>query len=328
MKKIVSFFGDRSPLFTELNRRAEEYARSLDLEYRWVPQLPFNEEEVVKELREADAGIIDVEPYGEPIFSRIKDRTKLLVRFGVGYDKVDLPAATRAGIAVARTTGANTGAVAEMALTLLLTCSRRLKLAQTRTQSGVWVKDVGHELLGGTLGILGYGSIGRKLRQLVSGFGCRVLVCDHRLTEAEAAAERVERVSLEELFTRADAVSIHVPFREENRNLVDARLLGLMKPTAVLVNTARGSILDEDALYEALKAGKIAGAGLDVYAREPLPADSSLLTLENCILTPHVASQTVESLWNIYRMALEICADFFAGKGSPHILNPDYAENA
>ncbi len=325
MKKIVSFFGDRSPLFTELNRRAEEYARSLDLEYRWVPQLPFNEEEVVAQLREADAGIIDVEPYGEPIFSRIKDRTKLLVRFGVGYDKVDLPAATRAGIAVARTTGANTGAVAEMALTLLLTCSRRLKLAQTRTQSGVWVKDVGHELLGGTLGILGYGSIGRKLRQLVSGFGCRVLVCDHRLTEAEAAAERVERVSLEELFTRADAVSIHIPFREENRNLVDARLLGLMKPAAVLVNTARGSIVDEAALYDALRAGKLAGAGLDVYALEPLPKESPLLTLDNCVCTPHVASQTVESLWNIYSMALDIAADFFAGKGSPHILNPEYA---
>ena len=325
MKKIVSFFGDRSPLFTQLNRRAEEYARSLDLEYRWAPQLPFSEEEVVRELREADAGIIDVEPYGEPIFSRIRDRTRLLVRFGVGYDKVDLAAASRAGIAVARTTGANTGAVAEMALTLLLSCNRRMKLAQTRTLSGTWVKDVGHELLGGTLGILGYGSIGRKLRQLAVGFGCRVLVCDHRLTAAEAAAQGVERVSLEELFSRADAVSIHIPFREENRNLVDARILGLMKPTAVLVNTARGSILDEEALYEALKAGKLAGAGLDVYAREPLPADFPLLTLENCVCTPHVASQTEESLWNIYSMALEIAADFFAGKGSPHILNPDHA---
>ena len=120
-------------------------------------------------------------------------------------------------------------------------------------------------------------------------------------------------------------MSLHIPARPENEKLVDARLLGLMKPTAVLVNTARGSILDEAALYEALKAGRIAGAGLDVYAREPLPADSPLLTLDNCVLTPHVASQTVESLWNIYRMALEICADFFAGKGSPHILNPDYA---
>ena len=326
MKKIVSFFGDRSELFTELNRRAEAYARSLDLEYKWVPQLPFSEEEVVAELRNADAGIIDVEPYGEPIFSRIKDRTKLLVRFGVGYDKVDLAAASRAGIAVARTTGANTAAVAEMALTLLLSCNRRMKIAQTRTVSGVWVKDVGHELVGATLGILGYGGIGRKLRQLVSGFGCRVLVCDHRLTPDEAEAEQVERVSIEELFSRADAVSIHIPSRPENDKLIGERLLGLMKPTAVLVNTARGSVLDEDALYAALKAGKLAGAGLDVFAREPLPADSPLLTLENCVLTPHVASQTVESLWNIYAMALEIAVDFFAGKGSPHILNPDYLQ--
>ena len=280
---------------------------------------------MIRQLREADAGIIDVEPYGEPIFSRIGDRPKLLVRFGVGYDKVDLAAATRAGIAVARTTGANTNAVAEMALTLLLTCNRRMKLAQTRTQSGVWAKDVGHELLGGTLGILGYGSIGRKLRQLVLGFGCRVLVCDHRLTAQEALQEGVERVGLEELFTRADAVSIHIPFREENRNLVDARLLGLMKPGAVLVNTARGSIVEENALYDALKAGKLAGAGLDVFAREPLPPESPLLTLDNCVCTPHVASQTVESLWNIYSMALEIAADFFAGRGSSHILNPEYA---
>ncbi len=323
MKKIVSFFGDRSELFTDLNRRAEDYARGLDLEYKWVPQLPFSEEEVVRELQNADAGIIDVEPYGEPIFRRIKDRTRLLVRFGVGYDKVDLKAATEAGIAVARTTGANTAAVAEMALTLLLSCNRRMKIAQTRTVSGVWVKDVGHELMGATLGILGYGGIGRRLRQLVSGFGCRVLVCDHRLTAEEAKAEKVERVSIEELFSRADAVSIHIPSRPENDKLVDARLLGLMKPTAVLVNTARGSVLDEDALYEVLKAGRIAGAGLDVYATEPLPANSPLLTLDNCVLTPHVASQTVESLWNIYSMALDIAADFFAGKGSSHILNPD-----
>jgi len=325
MKKIVSFFGDRSELFARLNRRAEDYARSLDLEYRWVPQLPFSEAEVIRELQNADAGIIDVEPYGEPIFSQIKDRTRLLVRFGVGYDKVDLAAASRAGIAVARTAGANTNAVAEMALTLLLSAGRRMKLAQTRTESGVWVKDVGHELIGATLGILGYGGIGRRLRQLVSGFGCRVLVCDHRLTAEEAEAEQVERVSMEELFTRSDAVSIHIPSRPENDKLVSAALLGLMKPTAVLVNTARGSVLDEDALYAALKKGKLAGAGLDVFASEPLPVTSPLLTLPNCVLTPHVASQTEESLWNIYSMALDIAADFFAGKGSPHILNPEYA---
>jgi lactate dehydrogenase-like 2-hydroxyacid dehydrogenase len=129
MKKIVSFFGERSELFTDLNNRAAEYAASLELSYRWAPQLSFDRENVIRELQNADAGIIDIEPYGEPIFSRLADGAKLLVRFGVGYDKVDLKAASRAGIAVARTTAANTTAVAEMALTLMLNCRRKFTLA-------------------------------------------------------------------------------------------------------------------------------------------------------------------------------------------------------
>ena len=109
--------------------------------------------------------------------------------------------------------------------------------------------------------------------------------------------------------------------------MVNTETLAMMKPEAVIVNTARGNIIDEEALYEALKSGKIAGAGVDVFAKEPLPVDSPLLALENAVLTPHVSSQTVESLWNIYKMAIDISADFFAGKGSPHILNPDYIEH-
>ena len=325
MKRIVSFFGDRSELFTELNKKAEEYAASLGLEYRWAPQLPFDQEDVIRELQNADAGVIDIEPYGEPIFSRLADGAKLLVRFGVGYDKVDLKAASEAGIAIARTTAANTTAVAEMALTLMLACKRKLKLAQTRTKSGVWVKDVGNEIIGATVGILGYGNIGRRLRRLLTGFDCRVLVYDPYLDEAAVRADGAEPVSIEELFRLSDAVSIHVPYSKETHHLVDKRLLGLMKPTAVIVNTARGNIIDEDDLYEALKAEQIAGAGIDVFAREPLPVTSPLLTLDNAVLTPHDASQTVESLWNIYKMAVDICADFFAGRQCPHILNPDCA---
>ncbi|MBN2232422.1 MAG: C-terminal binding protein, partial [Deltaproteobacteria bacterium] len=109
-------------------------------------------------------------------------------------------------------------------------------------------------------------------------------------------------------------------------HLIGDTLLGLMKPTAVIVNTARGNIIDEKALYDALAAGRIGGAGLDVYAQEPLPTDSPLLKLDNVVLTPHVSSQTMESLWRIYEMAIDIAADFFTGKGSPHILNPDYKE--
>lgn len=328
MKKIVSFFGEESDIFKELNKKAEEYAKTLNMEYRWVPQVPYSQESVIRELKNADAGIIDVEPYGEEIFSQIRESTKLLVRFGVGYDKVDLKAASRNGIAVARTTGANTTAVAEMALTLILSCRRRISTYQMRTKTGNWVKDIGHELIGSTVGIIGYGAIGRRLAKLLSGFECRIITYDPYPKEEVLKADGVEAVPLDEIFRQSDAISIHVPYTEQTHHMVNRERLALMKPTAVIVNTARGNIIDEDALYDALKEGKIAGAGVDVFATEPLPADSPLLTLDNAVLTPHVSSQTVESLWKIYKMAIDISADFFAGKGSPHILNQDYADQA
>lgn len=317
MKKIVSFFGDKTEVFCCLNRKAEEYAASLGIEYRWAPQLPFSEENVIRELQNADAGIIDIEPYGESVFSQVKDSTKLMVRFGVGFDKVDLKAASRNGIAIARTTGANTTAVAEMALTLMLTCRRRMNLYQARTRAGEWVKDIGNELIGSTVGIIGYGNIGRRLAKLLKGFDCRILAYDPFPNEEAVKADGVELVALEEILTQSDAISIHVPYTKETHHMINRETLTLMKPTAVIVNTARGNIIDEDALYQALKSGQIAGAGVDVFAAEPLSVESPLLTLENAVLTPHVSSQTMESLWNIYKMAIDISADFFAGMSSP-----------
>lgn len=325
MKRIVSFMGEKTEIFCELNKRAEAYAETLGMEYRWAPQLPFSEEEVIRELQNADAGIIDIEPYGETIFSKVKESVKLLVRFGVGFDQVDLKAASRNGIAIARTTAANTTAVAEMALTLILTCRRRIKKYETRIQSGEWVKDIGNELIGSTVGIIGYGNIGRRLARLLKGFDCRIMAYDPFPRKEMMEEDGVELAALEEIFRQSDAVSIHVPYTEQTHHMVNKETLAMMKPTAVLVNTARGNIVDEEALYEALKSEKIAGAGVDVFAKEPLDKNSPLCSLENAVLTPHVSSQTVESLWNIYKMAIDISADFFAGKGSPHILNPDYA---
>lgn len=324
MKKVVSFFGDRSEIFMDLNKKAELYAASKGIEYKWVPQLPFDQEDVIRELQQADAGIIDVQHYGEEIFSQVKDSAKLLVRFGVGFDQVDLKAASANHIAIARTTGANTTAVAEMALTLMLTCKRRYNLYQKRTHEGNWVKDIGNEMIGATVGIIGFGNIGKRLCRLLSGFDCNVLVYDPFPKMADIEAAGAKLVELDDLFRLSDAISIHVPFTPQTQNMVNERTLGLMKPTAVIVNTARGGIIDEKALYEALRDGKIAGAGLDVFAQEPLPTDCPLLTLDNCVCTPHVSSQTVESLWNIYKMAIDIAADFFEGKESPHILNKDY----
>lgn len=325
MKKIVSFFGDKTEVFCKLNRQAEGYAKARGLDYRWVPQNPFSVEEVIEELKNADVGIIDVEPYGEEIFSQIEGGARLLVRFGVGFDQVDLKAASKYGIAVARTAGANTTAVAEMALTLILSCRRRIGKYQARVKAGEWVKDISHELIGSTVGIIGYGNIGRRLAKLLSGFDCRILVYDPFSKKEVLEEDGVEPADLEELFRQSDAVSIHVPYTEQTHHMVNKETLALMKPTAVLVNTARGNIIDEEALYQAIKSGKLAGAGIDVFAQEPLPLDSSLLTLENVVLTPHVSSQTEESLWNIYKMAVDISKDFLEGKGSPYILNQDYA---
>lgn len=321
MKKIVSFFGEDSNSFAFLNKKAKEYALAKNLDYEWIIQAPFDEQSVIRSLQQADAGIIDVEPYGEPIFSMIDQRTKILVRFGVGYDKVDLHAASAHHIAIARTTGANTTAVAEMALTLMLNVKRMIAQNIQCVEKNGWEKQVAHEIIGSTVGIVGFGAIGRQLAKLLKGFDCRILAFDPYPNMAALEEAGAELVSLEQLFQRADAVSIHVPLCNDTKNLVNETLLDYMKPSAVIINTSRGGVVDENALYKALKNGRIAGAGIDVFAKEPLPPDSPLRTLSNVVLTPHVSSQTYESLWNIYKMAIDIIADYFEGKRSEHILN-------
>ncbi len=326
MKKIVSFFGEKTPIFELLNRDAEAYAATRGLQYKWSLQNPFNRENVIAELKNADAGIIDIEPYGEEIFGQISSSCRILTRFGVGFDKVDLKAASRHGIAIARTTGANTNGVAEMAVMLMLSVLRQLKKNMGYVSAGDWKKDVVHELGESTVGIMGYGAIGQRVSELLKGFGCRIIAYDPFPNRKAAEEKGVTLVSLKELVQSSDVITIHIPYMKETHHLVDAKLLDLMKPSAVLVNTARGNLVDEEALYRVLSEGKIAGAGFDVFAQEPLPLTSPLLKLDNMILTPHVSSQTQESLWRIYKMAIDITADFFEGKESKCILNPDYKD--
>ena len=324
--KLVSFFGERSDLFAELNEKTAAYAKQKGIAFEWAPQTPYSVDDVVKHLNEADAGLIDVEPYGEDIFSRLNGRCRLLIRFGVGFDKVDLPAATKHGLCVTRTTGANKTGVAEMALMQILAARRQLMQNRKTIASGVWVKNVGNELIGARVGILGFGNIGAELTKLLAGFGCEVLAYDTYHDEARAKELHVRFADLDEIFTTCDAISVHLPYNTQTHHIIDAAMLAKMKKTAVIVCTARGNIIDEDALYDALSEHRIAGAGLDVYAKEPLPVDSKLIGLDNIILTPHVSSQTCESLWYTYQKAVDIMADFFAGKelGRGDLLNPDY----
>ena len=326
MRRLVSFFGERTPIFNGLNQEIAAYAAQKGIEYIWKPQVPFDREQVITFLQDADAGLIDVEPYDESIFGQLGDRCKLLIRFGVGFDKVDLKAASRHGLCVARTTGTLSDSVAEMALLHILALRRQLRINRKTVESGVWVKNIGSETVGKTIGIFGFGAIGKRLAGLLRGFECQVLVYDPFLTADQVEEWKVEQVSLEELFARSDAISIHAPYSPQTHMVVNRDLISRMKPDAVLSCTARGKIVDEQALYEALRDGRIAGAGLDVFAQEPCAKDNPLLTLDNVVLTPHVSSQTREALWATYRKAVDIMDDFFAGRPllPADLLNPDY----
>ena len=225
-KKILSLFGEDTPAFHFLNQKALEYANSLGYEYEWKRMDPFDMDAAVEALNQADVGIIDIQKYDRQVFERFSDRLKLLVRFGVGFENVDLDAATKRGIAVARTTGANTIGVAEMAVSLMLALTRKLRTLNQNVEKGIWAKDVAHELYGSTVGIVGFGSIGQKLAAMLKGFDCKVVVYDPFPNEAVIRDTGVTLLTLEEVFQQSDFISIHAAATPENYHMVNAQRLG------------------------------------------------------------------------------------------------------
>ena len=223
-------------------------------------------------------------------------RLKLIGRAGVGVDNIDVEAATRKGVVVMNTPGGNSVAVAELTIGLMLVLLRQLVPAIAVTKSGRWEKKRfagGHELFRKTVGLVGFGSIGQLVAQRCLAFGTTVLAYDPHPIEASRRLG-VQIVSLDELFRRADVVSLHVPLMENTRNLVGRSELGLMRKGSYLVNCARGGIVDEAALADALRDGTLAGAAMDVFATEPVPKDHPLLSLENFLCTPHLGASTEE----------------------------------
>jgi len=221
---------------------------------------------------------------------------KLIGRAGVGVDNIDVEAATRKGIVVMNTPGGNSVAVAELTVALMLVLHRQLVPAITVTKAGRWEKKRfarGRELFRKTVGLVGFGSIGQLVAQRCIAFGMTVIAYDPHPVEA-SRRPGAEIVSLEELFRRADVVSLHLPLTEGTRDLVGRKLLGSMRKGSYLVNCARGGIVDELALADALRDGTLAGAAMDVFATEPVPPDHPLLGLENFLCTPHLGASTEE----------------------------------
>lgn len=256
-------------------------------------------------------------------------RLKVISNYAVGYDNIDVAEATRRGLPVGNTPGVLTDTTADFAFALIMATGRRIVEGANYVRAGQWRTWgprllVGQDIHGATLGIIGFGRIGQAVAARAQGFDMRVLAYDPYQDQATAKALGVELLDdMDDLLRQADFVTIHTLLTEETYHLVGERELRLMKPTAILVNTARGPCVDPDALYRALRDGEIAYAGLDVTEPEPIDVDSPLLELNNCLIVPHIASASIATRGKMAEMAAQNLIAGLRGEPLPNCVNPE-----
>jgi len=280
------------------------------------------EAELIALLQGVDGTIASVDPFTARVLAAAP-QLKVISRTGVGYDAIDVKAATARGVAVTTTPGVNRDAVADLACALILCCARKLPENLAEVRRGGWKRHEGVDLAQKTLGIVGLGTIGKEVAQRAKAFKMRTLAYDLVQDLPFAEATGVAFVSLADLLCRSDFVSLHCFLNETTRHLINAERLVLMKPTAYLVNTARGGLVDTEALCHALQARRIAGAALDVVEEEPLPADSPLRAFDNVYLTPHAAGSTADARERSGAMAADNLIRALRGERPEGIVNPE-----
>ncbi|HEV8230047.1 MAG TPA: phosphoglycerate dehydrogenase [Candidatus Limnocylindria bacterium] len=281
------------------------------------------EADLAAKLTDVDALVVRSET---KVTATILDAAKALQvvgRAGVGVDNIDVPAATSRGVYVVNAPLGNIVAAAEHTVALTLALLRRVVDADRSVRAGEWTRSkfIGRELRGKTLGLIGVGRVGGEVARRAVGFGMSVIAHDPFATEASARAAGARLVELDELLRTADVISLHVPLTEKTRGLVDALALAKMKPSAVVVNAARGEVVDLDALAAALEKGSIAGAALDVFASEPLPADAAIRRAPRTVLTPHIAGSTAEAQTNVAVDVVEQILDVLDGRPARFAVN-------
>jgi len=256
-------------------------------------------------------------------------KLKIVAQMAVGFDNIDVKEATKRGIYVTNTPEVLTDTTADFAWALLMAVARRIVEADKYVRTGKWKVGwhpnmiVGRDVYGATIGIVGAGRIGQAVAQRAKGFDMKILYHDvipRPEMEKELGAKRVDP---DTLLRESDFVSIHVPLMKETYHLIDAQKLKLMKRTAYLINNSRGPVVDEKALYEALKEGRIAGAGLDVFEQEPTPVNNPLLKLDNIVIAPHISSASHETRSQMAEMVAENLIAFFEGRKPPNLINPE-----
>jgi len=316
---VVHIDAKESPLELERNALA-----GIDCEI--VSVAVASEGEIIEAVKNATVILNDHSPVNRAMVDQLEN-CKLIIRYGHGYDTVDVDACTEAGIIVTNIAGSTSEEVSNHALTLLLASARELKRLDLATTSGRWgevySRSILNHIYGETVGIVGFGWIGRAMARKCKALGMTVLVNDPYVGDHLAVEYQVDFVPKYELLERSDYVSLHVPHLDSTHHFIDSAALDLMKHSAYLVNTSRGPVVDEQALIAALKAGKIAGAGIDVYEQEPLSVDNPLLSMENVICTPHVAGSS-EIGWEIIRRrAGEEAARVLLGRRPDVVVNPE-----
>ena len=296
--------------------------------------LPFvgDEAGVIARARDADGLVVSFSPVTRGVMSALEG-LKVVVRTGVGYDVIDVPAATELGVIVVNIPDLWIREVANHALGMLLCWNRKLIALDREVRAGVWrgrvPGDPTGSLHGETVGIVGLGNIGSAFARRVAALETKVIACDPYVDDARFASLGVERVSLEAVAERSDYVSVHTPLSAETRHLIGEKFLRRMKPTAFLVNTSRGPVVDERALARALQEKWLAGAALDVWEQEPVAADNPLLKMDNVIATPHAAYFSSPAVAQVPRRCGEEVARVLAGERPLNVVNPEvYAPGA
>lgn len=273
----------------------------------------FVEDELIAVLHDADAVLAGSEPYTCRVLEALP-RLRVIARAGVGFDAVDLQACDRARIPVCTTPGVNHHSVAEHTISLLMGVARGFPLLDQKVRRGDWARKPYPRVMGKTLGLIGMGRIGQATATRARGLEMHVIAHDPFADRDFARRHEIELVSLDELLPRADFVSLHLPITPETNRFMNRDRFARMKPGAIFLNTSRGPLVDEEALYDALKSGHLGGAGLDVFQVEPLPLDSPLLTLENVLVSGHVAGLDDQSLHDTNVMAAETIVALFQGR--------------
>ncbi len=300
--------------------------RGVDFEYY---QLKFRPpEEVLEKVKDADIIVVNMVPISADLISQLT-RCRLVIRHGAGYDNVDAKALTQRGIPLAYVPDYCVDEVAEQAIALIFACGRKVvwsrKVLDDSSARGKWDFDPVipmYRMRGKTIGIIGCGRIGSRVYMNLKHFGFRFLICDPYLSKERLAELEIETVDHQAVFRNADYITIHTPLNDETHHMVNAETLAMMKPEAYLVNTSRGPMVDEQALADALRERKIAGAAIDVFEKEPPDPTNPLFGLDNIILTPHLSWYSEDSGWSIREKIIQEI-DLFMSKGNPRFcVNP------